>query len=719
MMTLHYTDDRVSIYHGDCIEVMRSLPDNSVDAVVTDPPYGLSFMGKDWDNGGKMLGQMATGDEQRGAFAYGGSHDRGYADNDTLGFQAFSYAWATEALRVLKPGGHLLAFGGTRTWHRLAVAIEDAGFEVRDSMAWMYGSGFPKSLDVSKAIDKQRDDRDDVLRVTGEIARLRDVAGLTNRNLDDAFGFAGMAGHWTSIKSQPTVPTVEQWAVLRDMLNPDQWLDAEVWRLNGRKGTPGEAWAEREVVGTRLINGEHGTAGGYANGIASHNFDITITRNINITAPATPAAQQWQGWGTALKPAFEPIVVARKPLGSPAVNVLSVVESGLRERGVEGDIQWTNGHVSGAGRLDHPTSSLSTEARQAAGTSAVTAVERETLNAARPTDRSSATTTPPGGRPTANTSAPTTASRGANSEMPCSTPTAESAPVAARSNTSSSPSTTSTAEGRPTERASTARSITNLGARDSHPDTESFAGIATGLTGSQATAHIRRLPDGSFVWPDGLPRKVAAGSLTVAQNVLTHGTGALNIDGCRIGTQEMKRTTSNGEVLSDNGSMSGANYVRIDAGTATGRWPANVILDESQAAALDAQSGVQKDGTVMGRPNLSNGYGGGWGAMPDVIRGYGGEGGASRFFYVAKAGKKERPNVNGVAHPTVKPMALMQYLVRLVTPPGGTVLEPFAGSGTTIEAALNEGFNVIGIEMTDEYLPLIMSRIERYGDKLC
>jgi site-specific DNA-methyltransferase (adenine-specific) len=99
--------------------------------------------------------------------------------------------------------------------------------------------------------------------------------------------------------------------------------------------------------------------------------------------------------------------------------------------------------------------------------------------------------------------------------------------------------------------------------------------------------------------------------------------------------------------------------------------------------------------------------------------GHNDSGGASRFFYVAKASKKERPNVNGVAHPTVKPMALMQYLVRLVTPPGGTVFEPFAGSGTTIEAALNEGFNVIGIEMTDEYLPLIMSRIERFGDKLC
>jgi site-specific DNA-methyltransferase (adenine-specific) len=159
------------------------------------------------------------------------------------------------------------------------------------------------------------------------------------------------------------------------------------------------------------------------------------------------------------------------------------------------------------------------------------------------------------------------------------------------------------------------------------------------------------------------------------------------------------------------------------AGSASGRWPANVILDESQAAELDEQSGDSKSvqsvrlraGAVIGNGHTH----GTFIASEDNIGGHNDTGGASRFFYVAKASKKERPNVDGVAHPTVKPMALMQYLVRLVTPPGGTVLEPFAGSGTTVEAALEEGFNVIGIEMTDEYLPLILARIERYGDKLC
>ena len=272
------------MWGGDCREVMRSLPDASVDAVVTDPPYELALMGKGWDS-------------------------TGIAYDPTV--------WG-EALRVLKPGGHLLAFGGTRTWHRLAVAIEDAGFEIRDSIAWIYGSGFPKSLDVSKAIDRKRYDREDVLRVTGEIARLRDVAGLSNRDLDEVFGFAGMAGHWTSVKRQPCIPTVQQWSILRDMLHPDEWLDAEVWRLNGRKGHLGEAWTEREVTG------QHDTPAAAEQWNARYGLPANLTAKERRDKPATPAAQQWEGWGTALKPAHEPIVVARKPLiGTVAENVLA------------------------------------------------------------------------------------------------------------------------------------------------------------------------------------------------------------------------------------------------------------------------------------------------------------------------------------------------------------------------------------------------------------
>jgi hypothetical protein len=180
------------LHHGDCLEVLRSMPDCSVDSIVTDPPYGLSFMGKKWD------------------------YDVPSVD-----------VWV-ECLRVLKPGGHLLAFAGTRTQHRMAVRIEDAGFEIRDMIAWVYGSGFPKSLDVSKAIDKA-------------------------------------------------------------------------------------AGAEREVVGKHKAP---------AKSIYTQT-EVSLSPEVYITAPSTDAAKQWQGWGTALKPALEPITVARKPLiGTVAENVL-------------------------------------------------------------------------------------------------------------------------------------------------------------------------------------------------------------------------------------------------------------------------------------------------------------------------------------------------------------------------------------------------------------
>jgi site-specific DNA-methyltransferase (adenine-specific) len=193
---------------GDCLDRLRKMPDNSVDSVVTDPPYGLSFMGKKWD------------------------------------YDVPSEEIWRECLRVLKPGGHLLAFAGTRTQHRMAVRIEDAGFEIRDMIAWVYGSGFPKSLDVSKAIDKA-------------------------------------------------------------------------------------AGAEREVVGQKVRGDvEKAKASGstYAAAEANKNNKAIFGYGVeNITSPATPEAQQWLGWGTALKPALEPITVARKPLGEKTVaaNVLA------------------------------------------------------------------------------------------------------------------------------------------------------------------------------------------------------------------------------------------------------------------------------------------------------------------------------------------------------------------------------------------------------------
>jgi len=197
------TIGNATIYAGNNLDILPTLPDNSVDSIVCDPPYELGFMGKSWDSSGI----------------------------------AYSVELWKECLRILKPGGHLLAFGGTRTWHRLAVAIEDAGFEIRDNIAWLYGSGFPKSHNISKAIDKA-------------------------------------------------------------------------------------AGAEREVVNVKKFGARLGSiTSGNSQGGQTGGFNYSTEQQ--VTASATDDAKVWDGWGTALKPAHEPIVVARKPLiGTVALNVL-------------------------------------------------------------------------------------------------------------------------------------------------------------------------------------------------------------------------------------------------------------------------------------------------------------------------------------------------------------------------------------------------------------
>ena len=383
-MQPYYEKDGIVIYHGDCREILPSI---KADAVVTDPPYGLAFMGKRWD------------------------------------YDVPSVEIWAECLRVLKPGGHLLAFAGTRTQHRMAVRIEDAGFEIRDMIAWVYGSGFPKSLDVSKAIDKAAGAK-------------REVVG----------------------------------------------------EKGGRYASPKQDFR----------GGKHHAA----SGVKSAMFN-------QITAPATEAARQWQGWGTALKPALEPITVARKPL-----------------------------------------------------------------------------------------------------------------------------------EG------------------------------------------------------------------TVAENVLKHGVGGINVDGCRVGTDG-----GGGNGLGSHFDRLGNTKPLVRHGEASGpigRWPANLIHDGSEEVVS---------------------------LFPET----GPSGSAARFFYSAKTSKKDRdegceglplgdPPESGRStpaegrqnalgeprrnpHPTVKPTDLMRYCVKLVTRPGGTVLDPFMGSGSTGKAAMLEGMNFIGIDLSPEYATIATKRI--------
>ena len=421
---------------GDCLEVLKTIPDNSVDSIVTDPPYGLSFMNKKWD------------------------------------YDVPSVEIWMECLRVLKPGGHLLSFGGSRTYHRMAVRIEDAGFEIRDQIMWIYGSGFPKSHNIGKAVDKlQGNERED--------------------------------------------------------LGPNP---------NGRPNCEDE---------------QPTTMGGKYK-----------------WSNVTKGQSEWEGWGTALKPAHEPIVVARKPLSEKSV----------------------------------------------------------------------------------------------------------------------------------------------------------------------------------------------------AENVLKWGTGGMNIDVSRVeykGDNDKWKIDHSKETKQTNPQPMGKDSddlkrTHIDEPNELGRWPANIILDEEAGQVLDEQSGI-KDGsgvpkhikkTKIAGSDIGLNDGRKTPPTPNEIDSvvYNDKGGASRFFYCPKSSKKDRNEgcegleekrkkvaviqTKGVAndgewedgkqlsslmsnnHPTVKPTSLMEYLIKLVTPVNGTVLDPFMGSGSTGKASVRNGFDFIGIEREEEYIKIAEARIK-------
>ena len=589
----------LALHLGDCLEVMRTMPDASVDAVVCDPPYGLSFMGKRWD------------------------------------YDVPSVEIWAECLRVLKPGGHLLAFAGTRTQHRMAVRIEDAGFEIRDMIAWVYGSGFPKSLDVSKAIDKAA-------------GAEREVVGAER--------------------------------------SPFRMADPRM----------GNAYESTQSGDTRSTD-----ADGY------------IVRP--ITAPATPEAQQWAGWGTALKPALEPITMARKPLATCATNVLKMVESQLRERGVRGEILWKPESASGAAKSKKTANSGSTRHSEQPATSAKIAGENVTQSDERRTLKSSGKPGTSGPNQTQSGSANSTGFTINDCALPSSTPTGGNAVAVESESAISSPLTTSTEVGRNTASKCTGRSTYNCDETGFRLDTESFAGIATGLTGSMAVAHINRDSEGFFLWPKGLPEFIPGSPLTVAANVLAHGTGGLNIDGCRIAYSGDYRspTRSSGEVNS--GGSFGGGVVEFDnaKAEAKGRWPANFCHDGSDEVVGLFPQTVGKIGMV-GNTGGNNRIYGKLGRQEDRQPGTTDTGSAARFFYTAKASRDDRSDGN--THPTVvKPTDLMRYLCRLVTPPGGIVLDPFMGSGSTGKAAMLEGFGFVGIEREAQYHTIAERRIRQAG----
>jgi DNA modification methylase len=484
-----FLNGRVKLHCGDCREVLAQLEENSLDACVTDPPYHLTSIVKRFgaaNSAPVRVGDINASNDLKAAYARQSAGFMGKLwDGGDIAFDPETWR---AVYRVLKPGAHLLAMGSTRTYHRLACAIEDAGFEVRDTIMWIYGSGFPKSHDVSKGIDRAGGDALAWKAFSQEYDRVVTASQFNHSDIDRMLGIKSSSCYWARTDHRGGMPPRHHWEKICALLS----LPAEFEQLYDE--------AEREIIRTQM-QGRLAVAPGQAKDRS--------TIKLDITAPATDAARQWDGWGTALKPACEPIVLARKPLSES----------------------------------------------------------------------------------------------------------------------------------------------------------------------------------------------------TVAANVLKWGTGAINVDGCRVKLDG--EDTRRNPVPSAGWCISSPTSGSMDDSALKGRWPANIIHDGSDevVAAFPDAPGQLWDRRKL--PKKSNGIYGDFGEQ-EYATARGDIGSAARFFYTAKADADDRL---GSKHPTVKPLDLMQYLVRLVTPPKGTVLDPFAGTGTTGEAAWREGMAAVLIEAEAEYCADIRRRM--------
>jgi DNA modification methylase len=617
------TETAWQLITDDCLNALPTIEESSIDACVTDPPYGLNMMGKNWDYGVPGV------------------------------------AYWKEVLRVLKPGAPLLAFGGTRTHHRLMTAIEDAGFELKDCCVWLYGSGFPKSLNISKAIDK--------------------AAGVEREVI-------GTSPNWRESKR------------------------------------------DREKFGSMEVRGENAGL---------------------ITAPATAEAKLWDGWGSALKPAYEPVILCRKPfpqekqwdtllsdvavllfneemlcqrLNVPANDAALIFQSTLplfvkaAANSVPENAKIKNLAKQELARLAGNPSTHKNQKLQrvmqyiAAGCVGTAQEERLALQMATGVAEDSyeemeesLSSSPE------NTGLSTALSwrntlvvlwnqmRTFTTEMKTSL-TTDLKILKSLVILNTFPNDTHKKKTPPNGEPSVVTIVETI-LKSASVKLSSRATIT-----AQENAGLFLSSAKPAYEPIILAMKPLDG--TYAHNALTHGVAGLNIDGCRIAT-----TKHFGGLK---------NKVPEKYQQPQGRWPANVILDEEAGRMLDEQTknvihpaGHKKERQHPGYDKKSTPHAFSPIKQIDFFR-YGDSGGASRFFYCAKTSRSERTNKGTITndHPTIKPLALMQWLCRLVsTPTGGTILDPFAGSGSTGIAAMKEGLNFIGIEKEEAYAEIARKRL--------
>lgn len=284
---------------GDCVSVMGSMSENSIDTILCDPPYGIEFMGKEWDclgveDGDVLHDPSVVGGFQDGAGGNPYSRSRIRYGTEPGPMQAWHEEWLAACFRVLQPGGHIQAFGATRTFHRLAAAMTAVGFEDIGFEAWNYASGFPKNLNVGKALDNVGGDALAWQAFAKAYSEAVKTSAYTYADIDKILGLKSSSCYWARTDHRGGMPPREHWEVLRDLLH----LNEDFVRLYDG--------AEREILQERTM-----TQGGGS----SHMLRTGEARKVraDITAPATTQAKTWDGWGTALKPAWEPVLVGRKP----------------------------------------------------------------------------------------------------------------------------------------------------------------------------------------------------------------------------------------------------------------------------------------------------------------------------------------------------------------------------------------------------------------------